>query len=174
MQTRYISTTETAKIIRQELAKAFPGIKFSVKSKSYSGGSSVSVGWTDGPTPKMVEKVAGQFSGASFDPMIDLKSHHDSEWNGEVVSFGPDYVNCNRSHSDEFLQKVAVKTAKEWGFPVPTIARDTESKIHRLYDYWSTDGMNARPGGGSFSIKELIYKSARKTFFHNGLRCIEK
>ena len=55
MQTRYISTTETAKIIRQELAKAFPGIKFSVKSKSYSGGSSIDVGWTDGPTPKMVE-----------------------------------------------------------------------------------------------------------------------
>jgi len=166
MQTRYISTTETAKIIRQELAKAFPGIKFSVKSKSYSGGSSVSVGWTDGPTPKMVEKVAGQFSGASFDPMIDLKSYHHSEWNGEVVHFGPDYVNCNRDHSDEFLQKVAVKTAKEWGFDVSSI----------LINRWgyADDGMNARPGGGCFSIAELIYKSARKTFFHNGLRCIEK
>jgi len=166
MQTRYISTTETAKIIRQELAKAFPGIKFSVRSESYSGGSSINVGWADGPTPKMVEKVAHQFKAASFDSMIDLKTRHDSEWNGERVRFGPDYVFCNRTLSTEFLQKVANRTAKEWGFEVPIVPVNIWGGLG--------GGLNERPGGGCFSIAELIYQDARKTFFHNGLRCIEK
>ena len=168
MQTKYISTTETAKIIRQELAKAFPGIKFSVKSKSYSGGSSIDVGWTDGPTPKMVEKITGQFSGASFDAMIDLKSYRDSKWNGEAVHFGADYIFTHRANTAEFLQQVADRTAKQWGVSVPVIEVDSFGYILNY------EMSNGRVGGGYFTLTELIMQDARKTLFHNGLRCIEK
>jgi hypothetical protein len=36
----YISVTDTAKIVRQELKKHFPGVVFSVRSSSYSMGAS--------------------------------------------------------------------------------------------------------------------------------------
>jgi hypothetical protein len=57
----YVSVAETAKQVRAALKKAFPGVKFSVRSTSYSGGSSVSVGWTDGPQTTEVDKVVQPF-----------------------------------------------------------------------------------------------------------------
>lgn len=73
MTTRYLSCAETAKLIRVALKKAFPGVKFSVRSHTYSGGASIRVGWTDGPTTKMVEAVTNAYAGGGFDGMIDLK-----------------------------------------------------------------------------------------------------
>ena len=70
--TRYISTTDTAKLIRAQLKAKFPGVKFSVRSDIYSGGSSIRVGWTDGPTGDDVEAVTSNFAGGGFDGMIDL------------------------------------------------------------------------------------------------------
>lgn len=76
--TKYLSVAETAKLVRQALKKAFPGVKFSVRSQSYAGGASIDIRWTNGPTVKMVDAVADQFSGADFDGMIDMKIHNDS------------------------------------------------------------------------------------------------
>jgi len=69
----YLSCAATAKLVRAALKKAFPGIKFSVRSSTYAGGASMSVKWTDGPTTKEVEKITGPFAGGGFDGMIDLK-----------------------------------------------------------------------------------------------------
>src|SRR5215831_17349144 len=79
MTTKYLSCAETAKLIRGALKKAFPGVKFSVKSKTYSGGASITVGWTDGPSDKAVDSVVQVYSGAGFDGMIDLK-YYKSAW----------------------------------------------------------------------------------------------
>jgi hypothetical protein len=95
----YISCADTAKLIRVALREAFQSQKFSVKSKTYSGGASITVSWTDGPTSAEMDRVAGRFAGASFDGMIDLKSHHESIHNGERVHFGADYVFTNRHYS---------------------------------------------------------------------------
>jgi len=37
-ETKYIGLTDVAKIIRKDLKSNFSGIKFSVRSESYSGG----------------------------------------------------------------------------------------------------------------------------------------
>ncbi len=71
----YLTCAETAKLVRAALKKAFPGVTFSVRSKTYSGGASIDVGWTDGPEPADVEKVTGIYTGARFDGSIDLKTH---------------------------------------------------------------------------------------------------
>ena len=78
-QARHLSVAETARLIRPQIKKAFPGVKFSVRSSSYAGGASIRVSWTNGPTVDAVNAIAGQFSGASFDGMIDLK-HYNSSW----------------------------------------------------------------------------------------------
>jgi hypothetical protein len=69
----YISTNETAVLIRAQLKKHFPGVKFSVRSSKYSGGSSIDVRWVDGPKSSAVDRIAKPFSGSEFDGMIDLK-----------------------------------------------------------------------------------------------------
>ena len=97
----YISVTDTAKLVRGALKTAFPSVKFSVRSSSYSGGASIDVSWMDGPREQAVEKVAKVFEGSTFDGMIDLKSYHTSTLVNEdgttrAVHFGADYVFCRR------------------------------------------------------------------------------
>ena len=50
-----------AKNIKKELAKAFPGVKFSVRSQSFSGGDFIDIDWTDGPTEEMVKKITDKY-----------------------------------------------------------------------------------------------------------------
>ena len=118
---RYLSCAETARLVRKALKTNFPGIKFSVRSKTYSGGASIDVSWTDGPTTKEVDAVTKSFEGASFDGMIDLKSYHDSILDGEVVSFGADYVFSNRHYTVEFTRKVGEAYAAKTGWEMPEI-----------------------------------------------------
>ena len=66
-----------AKNIRTELRDAFPGIKFSVTSDSYSMGCSVDVRWTAGPTEKEVDAVIGDYCNSEFDGMQDLSTYVD-------------------------------------------------------------------------------------------------
>jgi hypothetical protein len=70
---RSLSVAETAKLVRTDLKREFPGVKFSVRSSSYSGGASIDVRWTDGPTGKDVDRVLKPYEGARFDGMTDLK-----------------------------------------------------------------------------------------------------
>jgi Large polyvalent protein associated domain 29 len=107
----YLTCAETAKLVRSALKTAFPGTKFGVRSKTYSGGASITVSWTDGPTSADVDKVISLYSGASFDGMIDLKSYHDSilvDENGDarVVHFGADYVFTSRKISAEWRKRL--------------------------------------------------------------------
>ena len=118
---RYLTCAETAKEVRAVLKRYWPGLKFSVRSDTYSGGASIRVRWYDGPTGKQVEKRIGCFAGASFDGMVDLKEYHDSTLRGEVVSFGANYVFCERQYSAAFLGRIAQAVAKDWGFAPPEI-----------------------------------------------------
>jgi predicted DNA-binding WGR domain protein/predicted RNA methylase len=102
---RSISLTDTAKLIREALKEKFPDCKFSVRSKSYSGGSSIDVSWEDGPTAKEVEAIVDPFQGASFDGQQDLKTYHTSHYKGEEVSWGADYVFCHRNYSKQAYEK---------------------------------------------------------------------
>ena len=69
---RSIDAAETAKLIRKRLKVAFPGTKFSVRTSRYSGGASIDVRWTDGPTDAMVSAVTKPYQGGGFDSSIDL------------------------------------------------------------------------------------------------------
>lgn len=112
---RYLSVTETAKLLRASLKSAFPGVKFSVRSDKYAGGASIHVKWTDGPTEYDVDRIAQLYSGATFDGMQDLKEYHDSILVGpdgpEVVSYGADFVFSERSYSPGFLERLCLKVS---------------------------------------------------------------
>ena len=69
----YLTAAETAKTVRQALKTEFKHIRFSIRSKTYAGGASITVAWTDGPTEDEVQQVTRQFESSDFDPTIDLK-----------------------------------------------------------------------------------------------------
>lgn len=109
------SCAETAKFIRQALKEKFAGVKFSVRSSVYSGGASIRVSYNDeSVSEREVMAVAKFFEGATFDGMIDLKSYHNSFFNGQEVSWGSDYVfvdneakwSISRSEDEERYNKV--------------------------------------------------------------------
>lgn len=110
--TRYLTVTDTAKLIRKALRSEFPSVKFSVRSSKYSMGASIDISWTDGPTSQAVDRIAKLYQGATFDGMTDSKNHHDSvlaheDGNVEVVSYGADFVFVHRTLSDDYLDALA-------------------------------------------------------------------
>ncbi len=113
--TQFVDVADTAKLIRTALREAFPTVKFSVRSSRYAGGSSIRVGWTDGPTEKQVGAITSRFQGASFDGMIDLKSSVYVEFDGQRTRFGGDFVFVNRQHSRAFVERYAGRLAARYG-----------------------------------------------------------
>ena len=121
---RSISTPETAKLIRKALRESFHGVKTSVRSSSYAGGSSVRVSWTDGPTTAQVEAVAGAFCGGYFDGMIDYKGSLYHRLDGEPVHMGPDFVFCDRDHSIAAITRAIIRAVMQFGpYNVPTVSQ---------------------------------------------------
>ena len=102
---RYIRTKEVAGFVRKVLKEAFPGIKFSVRSDLYAGGSSINVSWTDGPLMSEVDRHVRLFEGTKFDGMTDSRDSHNTVYEGELVHFGVDYVSTSRKITDELRQK---------------------------------------------------------------------
>ena len=105
METRYLSCAETAKLLRSALAESFPSVKFAVRSKVYSGGASIDVSWTDGPTSDQVHSITGKLEGSYFDGMIDYKGSIYHKLDGESVSFSADFIFPNCHYSDELIQR---------------------------------------------------------------------
>jgi hypothetical protein len=94
-----------AKNIRSELMMKYPGIVgLTVKSKSYSGGCSIDVGWQDGPTEKEIYRVVEKYKTASFDGMTDMESGCSTHWN--AIYGGAKYISAGRSPSAATLAAV--------------------------------------------------------------------
>ena len=70
--TRYVSCADTAKLVRKALKRDHPGVKFSVRAKTYAGGASINVSWTDGPRAADVDPILKRYEGGRFDGMIDM------------------------------------------------------------------------------------------------------
>jgi hypothetical protein len=135
---RYIPVAEVAKLIRKELKANFAGIKFSVRSSSYSGGASIDVRWLDGPCTPDVDRIVKQFQGATFDPMIDLKSSVTGELNGEEVRFGSDYVMTHRDLSCAFVEAIVKQFCASHKIPMLKVTGNEKSAWvdTRSLDYW--------------------------------------
>lgn len=142
---RYLTCAETAQLVRKQLKREFPGVKFSVKSSTYSGGASIRVSWTDGPTEAEVKGITSPYEGGGFDPMIDM-AYYKETWllpdgsatwaysegtegsrgsnpgysyappaGAELVSMGADYIFCDRDYSPAFMERGVEETCSYWG-----------------------------------------------------------
>ena len=78
----YMTAAKVAQNIRTELKRKFPGVKFSVVSKTFSGGSDVCVKYTGGPAYEAVEKIVSRYQ----------NSHADAEC-GDYIDYDPSDFN---------------------------------------------------------------------------------
>lgn len=87
--------------IRTELKRAFLGVKFSVRGKSYSGGCSIDVFWTDGPTTEQVKPITDKYQHGDFNGMEDIYEYRRCPWTDVFGSAG--YVFEHRDYSDRAI-----------------------------------------------------------------------
>ncbi|MDY7528385.1 MULTISPECIES: LPD29 domain-containing protein [unclassified Cryobacterium] len=69
--TEYISTKDTAKLVRAALKNAFPGVKFSVRMSTGTAVAWMNVSYSDGPTELEVRAITGHYEGRHFNGMTD-------------------------------------------------------------------------------------------------------
>ncbi len=100
-----------AKNIRIQLQKHFPEVKFSIKSKRFAGGDSISVSWTDGPTHDEVAAITGKYEEGHFNGMNDCYEYNQDEVFSDVFG-GAKYVHSRREVSDNLL----IQAAGEMGY----------------------------------------------------------
>lgn len=144
-ETKYLGTTDVARIIRKELKTKFPETKFSVRSSKYSMGSSIHINWDNGPTEDQIKKIVRKYESKDFDGMIDLEFYYyhymlpdgtiemwGSEgtsrsagvypnWEKDLpegavkVSLSSGYIFTDRTVTDDWVLKIAKAAHKHYG-----------------------------------------------------------
>lgn len=118
--TRYITTKETATLVRQALKAAFPGVKFSVRMGTGTGSAWLSVTWTDGPTDSQVTPLVDRYAGSVWNANNDdsyvqnpstLMAFADSEL-PEEVHFVVSGINTHRVMSETAKDGVIARIVK--------------------------------------------------------------
>jgi len=140
MTNKYFSAAETAKLVRQSLKEAFAGVSFSVTSKTYSGGASVRVGWTDGPNDDQVKAVVGKFTGSYFDSSLDYQGSVFHMVDGQRATFAVDHLFTSRDFSDASVQRAIDRFSRRFagnlkqdGIEKPTVAQWRSGDLHSMH-----------------------------------------
>lgn len=106
------SSANCATAIREELKKEFPNVKFSVKSSNFSGGDSVNVEWSNGPTTLEVSKFTSKYQYGRFDGMTDSY-----EYSNSIEGLPQSkYVQTRREISEEVNNVVKEAVSKLFNF----------------------------------------------------------
>lgn len=96
--------------LRELLKRNFPGVKFSVRKSGSS--DTVNITWTDGPTRKMVDEIAGQFEGRRFNGMEDCEEIVSSDFTDLFGSLG--YVFTEREYSEEVMERTRKNVIEDY------------------------------------------------------------
>lgn len=123
---------EVAANLRKELKKTFPGIKFSVRYSSFSGGDDITVKYTDGPHLDIIKAIARKYQDHDSDCTGDYWDYTPSAFN--KVFGGVSFVSVERNFSPETLAAAAKLVAK--------ICPDLTKAIHRdiFFDKYNLSG----------------------------------
>jgi hypothetical protein len=162
MTSKYFTCAETAKLVRQSLKEAFPDVKFSVRSSTYSGGASIGVSWTDGPNAAQVEAITRGFKASYFDGSIDYQGSIHHMMDGQRVRFGADYITTNRRHSDTAVQSAIDRMFRRYagnfsqsGVSKPTLEQFRSGELYSVQlpgIHWD----------GSSSVQTMIHAALAK------------
>lgn len=107
METIQLNHKSAAALARRILKANFPGVKFSVRSSTHAGGSSVDITYTDGPAYDQVDPFMKQLTGVGFDSMTDCKTYKKETFQFEGKTFETCYswISVHRDISEEARAK---------------------------------------------------------------------
>ncbi len=158
---RLNDSVEVAKIPRRVLKRHFAGQKFYVGTERYSGGSSIDVARTDGPTVAQFEPFFEPYRGADFDGMRDLRTYRDAvvvddDDRFERVRYGADFIVGKREAYGEARAEVLAWLSEELGEPIEELKlyrasylRERDALAHESLrdDDWrrSRESLGTRP-----------------------------
>lgn len=144
-----------AKNMRIQLAEAFPGIKFSVKSSRFSMGDSINVSWVDGPNSDQVDEIIDRYAAGHFNGMEDIYEYGKDAWND---AFGDaKYVSGVRQNSDKAIESAMRSVFARYGFQF------VDQQPPSVADFRAGKCWAIRPqDGGHYNLQDLIYQVASK------------
>ena len=150
-----------AKHIRQDLASAFPGQKFSVRKADYS---TINIEWKDGPTKEEVEQIAGKHERICVRDRWndDLWDHNDTAFTS--VFGGVDYLFYYRETAPE-NREISLYT-KPKPEPKQNKTETIEAKGVQIIDY---SEKAIAIVGDTRAIKETLKSLGGR--FNNHLSC---
>ena len=117
MKTKYISTTDTAKIIRKVLKESFPGVKFSVCL--VENGRTVRISWLDGPSTNKLGEMLSVFErSGNYEPeFIDLKRGYSDAGSNAILR-----KICNRARIKTItIDDISKSRGVMWNKYVPSL-----------------------------------------------------
>jgi hypothetical protein len=135
MKTIHENPKSAAKAIRSELKVKFPGIKFSVRSDA-GRGSSIDIGWTDGPTDEQVAAVTGKYALGHFDGMTDSYNYDPTlvvAEDGEIMKLGgASYIFNNRRISDDARAACFAACEAYWADWAGLADYERDERVYRI------------------------------------------
>ena len=120
---------EVAKLLRKELKEKFPEIKFTVRSRSFTGGNDVRINYINGVPADEIRKICHKYEAGSFDGMTDMYNY-DYDKTGPTAK----YIFVNRSISDDVWEK----TKKELAYSRGIAEIEDENIWQDKFNCWSS------------------------------------
>ncbi len=152
-----------AKNARIELARAFPGVKFSVKTRRFSGGDAMDVSWTDGPNSTQVDAIIDRYAAGSFNGMDDSYTYTHDIW---TRAFGDaKYVSGSRSLSAKTIASAIRTVLAKWASDLKPVSELMTVERYMNGDLARVVTPGALNGYGTQSLSDLISQTAyRRTW----------
>ena len=104
---KYLKNGEKSRNLRAVLAHEFPGVKFRVSTETYSGGSSATVSYENGPAYYKVEKLVDEFQTSRNEPMTDYWDYVPTATT--QVCGGWSYTHVSRKVTDDKIKQYVEK-----------------------------------------------------------------
>lgn len=161
MQTKTFSQADTRKstaILKKYLREKY-GINASIKSKFYSGGSSLNISYRGGISKHIIEREVNRLQYGSFDGMIDLYKYNNIAENGLIIDGYKleefKYVFVNQDLAD-FRKKIAFAFSKKFRQYAETHQLNTEDDYKKNFPVLVNNAWN---------WEQLIYQNFNKLSF---------
>jgi len=124
---------QCATLIRQDLKKNFPNIKFRVQSQSYTGGNSIRVKYENAIPTEAIENLLAKYQDGHFDGMTDCYNYDKNPENLPRTK----YLFVEREVSEENREKIKKQIANEYG--IENI--EDEQEWRRRTGGWSNEAI---------------------------------
>lgn len=161
METKTFLQADTRKstaILKKYLREKY-GINASIKSKFYSGGSSLNISYSGGISRHIIEREVNRLQYGRFDGMIDLYEYNNSAENGLIIDgykleeFKHVFVNQDLA---EFRKKIAFAFSKKFRQYAETHQLNTEEDYEKNFPSLV---------GNAWNWVQLIYQNFNKLSF---------